>query len=251
MLPRLNLRALAPLLLALLAGHALADDVQVAVAANFTGPIQKIAAAFEKESGHKVVLSFGATGGFYAQIKNGAPFEILLSADQKTPEKLAAEGAAIADTRFTYATGKLVLWSPKPGFIDDKARVLSQSDFKHIAIANPKTAPYGVAAMQAIVLLGLRDTLEPRFVTGENITQAFQFVAGGNAELGFVALSQVLKDGKIEGSSWIVPQSLYKPLKQDAVLLTTAKDKPAARALLKYLTSDPAKAIIKSFGYEL
>lgn len=228
----------------------LADEVQVAVASNFTAPIQKIAADFEKESGHTVKLAFGATGKFYAQIKNGAPFEILLAADDTTPEKLETEGAGVVGSRFTYAIGKLVLWSPKADYVDDKGAVLQQGEFAHLSIANPKLAPYGKAAIETLTALKLLDAIQPKFVQGENIAQTHQFVATGNAELGFVALSQVMKDGKIsEGSAWIVPASLHQPIRQDAVLLTNGKDKPAAAALLKYLGSDKARAVIESFGY--
>lgn len=228
----------------------LADEIQVAVAANFTAPMQKIAADFEKESGHTVKLAFGATGKFYAQIKNGAPFEILLAADATTPVKLEKEGAGIANSRFTYAIGKLVLWSAKPGYVDGKGEVLQKGEFAHLSIANPKLAPYGQAAIETLTSLKLLDLIQPKFVQGENIAQTHQFVATGNAELGLVALSQVMKDGKIsEGSAWIVPPSLHQPIRQDAVLLANGKDKPAAAALLKYLSSDKAKAVIESFGY--
>jgi molybdate transport system substrate-binding protein len=229
-----------------------ADEVQVAVAANFTAPMQKIAAEFEKETGHKPQLSFGATGKFYAQIKNGAPFEILLSADEETPAKLASEGAAQGDTRFTYAIGKLVLWSAKPGVVDDKGEVLKKGSFAHLAIANPKTAPYGAAAVEVLTKLKLLDAVTPKLVTGESIAQAHQFVASGNAELGFVALSQVIKDGKVsDGSAWIVSPELYKPIRQDAVVLAPGKGKAAAAALMAYLKSAKAKAVITSFGYTL
>ena len=229
-----------------------ADDVQVAVAANFTAPMQKIAAEFEKDTGHKAQLAFGATGKFYAQIKNGAPFEILLAADDMTPNKLEKEGLGIANSRFTYAIGKLVLWSSKPGFVDAQGDVLKKGNFKHLSIANPKLAPYGAAAIETLTALNLLDAIEPKFVQGENIAQTHQFVATGNAELGFVALSQVMKDGKIsEGSGWIVPSNLHRAIRQDAVLLANGKDKPAAAALLKYLSSDKAKVLIKSYGYDL
>ena len=229
-----------------------ADEVQVAVAANFTAPMQKIAADFEKDTGHKAQLAFGSTGKLYAQTRNGAPFEILLAADDSTPAKLEKEGAGIAGSRFTYAIGKLVLWSAKPGFVDDKGEVLKKGDFKHISVANPKLAPYGQAAVETLTALKLLDTLQPKFVTGENISQTHQFAATGNAELGFVALSQVMKDGKItEGSAWIVPAEMYQPIRQDAVLIGAAKDKPAAQALMKYLASDKVKAFIKTFGYDL
>ena len=229
-----------------------ADEVQVAVAANFTAPMQKIAAEFEKDTGHKAQLAFGSTGKFYAQIRNGAPFEILLAADDTTPEKLEKEGAAVAGSRFTYAIGKLALWSSKAGFVDDKGEVLKKGEFKHVSIANPKLAPYGAAAIETLTALKLLDAIQPKFVQGENIAQTHQFVATGNAELGFVALSQVMKDGKIsEGSGWIVPSSLHQPIRQDAVLLTNGKGKPAAEALMKYLAGEKAKAVIQSFGYAL
>ena len=228
-----------------------ADEVQVAVAANFTVPMQQIAAQFEKDSGHKAVLAFGATGKFYAQITHGAPFEILLAADDETPARLEKEGLGVPGSRFTYALGKLVLWSADAGRVDNAGAVLKNGDYKHLAIANPRTAPYGTAAVEAMRKLGVFDALQPRFVQGENIAQAYQFVATGNAELGFVALSQVYKDGKLSsGSMWSVPANLYQPILQDAVLLAKGRDKPAATALLAYLKGDKARAIIKSYGYE-
>ncbi|MGE5490221.1 MAG: molybdate ABC transporter substrate-binding protein [Actinomycetota bacterium] len=236
----------------LLAFAAHADEVQVAVAANFTAPMQKIAVEFEKDTGHKAVLAFGATGKFYAQISNGAPFEVFLSADDETPAKLEREQLAAPGSRFTYAIGKLVLWSAKEGFVDGKGEVLKKGDFQHIALANPKTAPYGTAAVEAMIRLGVLATVQPKAVLGENISQTYQFIATGNAELGFVALSQVVKDGKIaSGSAWIVPANLYEPIRQDAVILAKGKDKPAATALAAYLKGDKAKTIIKSYGYEL
>ena len=238
---------------ALLASQAtLADEVQVAVAANFVAPMQKIAAEFEKDTGYKAQLAFGATGKFYAQIRNGAPFEILLAADDTTPEKLEKEGAGVAGSRFTYAIGTLVLWSAQPGYVDAQGAVLKTGDFKHLAIANPKVAPYGAAALQVMDQLGATAAVQPRLVQGENIAQAFQFVATGNAQLGFVALSQVMADGKLTGgSAWQVPASLHDPIRQDAVLLTPGKDSTAAAALLAYLRGDKARAIIRSYGYGL
>ena len=231
---------------------ALADDVAVAVAANFTAPMQKIAAEFEKDTGHKAQLSFGATGKFYAQIQNGAPFEILLSADDTTPEKLEKEGTAVAGSRFTYAIGRLVLWSAKAGYVNDAGEVLKKGDFAHLSIANPKLAPYGQAAIETLTALNLLDAVQPKFVQGENIAQTYQFAASGNAELGFIAISQVMKEGKIgEGSAWLVPQDLHQPIRQDAVLLANGKEKPAAAALLQYLANEKSKAIIKSYGYDL
>lgn len=231
-------------------GSAHAEQVSVAVAANFTAPMQKIAAAFEADTGHKAELSFGATGKFYAQITNGAPFQILLSADDTTPAKLEREGKVVANSRFTYAIGTLVLWSAKEGYVDDKGAVLKNGDFKHLAIANPKLAPYGLAATQVMDKLGLTPTLQPRFVQGENIAQTYQFVATGNAQLGFVALSQVMVDGRIaQGSAWQVPADMHEPIRQDAALLETGKGNAAATALMQYLKTDKAKSIIKSYGY--
>ncbi|OQX04717.1 MAG: molybdate ABC transporter substrate-binding protein [Thiothrix lacustris] len=226
-----------------------AEDVPVAVAANFTKPMEKIAADFEKATGNKAVLSFGATGKFVEQIKNGAPFQILVSADQKSPIKLEKEALAVLGTRYTYAIGKLVLWSAKPQFVDDKGTILkTNSDFEHIAIADPKVAPYGKAAMQVMEKMGVLDTLKPKMVQGESIGQTKEFVASGNAELGFVALSQVIKE--TTGSSWMIPQDLYSPLYQDVILLKTGESSAAAKALLDYLRSDAALAVIKDYGYD-
>jgi len=242
-----------PLLLALLAAlPAIADEVQVAVAANFTGPMQVIAALFERDTGHKASLAFGATGKFYAQISNGAPFEVLLSADDETPAKLVKEGNAIAGTPFTYAIGKLVLWSADPKLVDAKGAILKKGGFKHLALANPKAAPYGAAGLQVMSKLGVAEAIKPLLVQGENISQTHQFISTGAAELGFVAYSQVIKNGQVgAGSGWIVPGNLYDPIRQDAVILAKGKDKPAAIALMTYLKGDKAKEVIKSFGYEL
>ena len=228
-----------------------ADEVAVAVAANFTAPMQKIAAEFEKDTGHKAVLAFGATGRFYAQINNGAPFEVLLSADDETPAKLAKEGLAVDASRFTYAIGKLALWSKQPGLVDAQGQVLESGTFNKIALADPKLAPYGAAAVEVMTQLGVLNTLRPKFVQGENIAQTHQFVATQNAQLGFVALSQVMADGRlVEGSVWAVPATLYSPLRQDAVLLTKGQGNAAAAALLQYLKGDKAQAVIRGFGYE-
>ena len=240
------------LLTATIAALAQADEVQVAVAANFTGPMQVIAPLFERDTGHKVVSSFGATGKFYAQVVNGAPFEVLLAADDETPARMVREGHAVVGTPFTYAIGTLVLWSAKADFVDGKGEILKKGGFRHLAIANPKTAPYGAAALQAMGKLGVAETLKPLFVQGENISQTQQFVATGAAELGFVAYSQVIRNGRIaSGSGWIVPGKLHDPIRQDAVILARGRDKPAALALLNYLKGDKARAIIQSFGYEL
>jgi len=241
-------------LLAILAcsGSANAGEVQVAVAANFAGPMEKLAAEFRRDTGHKAVVATGATGKFYAQITNGAPFEVLLSADDDTPARLEKEGQVVAGSRFTYAIGRLVLWSAKDGYVDAAGNVLKTGDFKHLSIANPKTAPYGAAAVSTLERLGLRDKLQPRIVQGENIAQAWQFASTGNAELGFVAQSQVWRDGKFtSGSGWIVPASMHDPIRQDAALLNRGAGNPAAQALLHYLRSDKARALIRTFGYEV
>lgn len=232
--------------------NALADEVQVAVAANFTAPIQAIAKDFEKDTGHKLVASFGATGQFYAQINNGAPFEVFLAADDSTPAKLEQEKQTVEGSRFTYAIGTLALWSAKPGYVDAQGEVLKTNDYKHLSIANPKTAPYGLAATQVLAKLNLTEATKGKLVEGQNITQAFQFVSTGNAELGFVALSQIYKDGKVEnGSAWIVPSSLHDPIRQDAVILNKGKDNPAAKAFIDYLRGPKATAVIKSYGYQI
>ena len=229
-----------------------AANVSVAVAANFTAPMQKIAKAFEQETGHKALLSFGSTGNFYAQIRNGAPFHVLLAADDDTPLKIEQEGLGVPGSRFTYAIGKLVLWSKQPGLVDDKGDILRSGTFARIAIANPKLAPYGAAAIDTMAKMDLLPVLQPRFVQGENIAQTYQFIATENAPLGFVALSQVLVDGKIvQGSAWIVPAGLHAPIAQDALVLSAGKDNPAATALMGFLRSDRVKVLIRSYGYGL
>ncbi|MHB2060355.1 molybdate ABC transporter substrate-binding protein [Pseudomonas monsensis] len=233
-------------------GTVQADEVQVAVAANFTAPIQAIAADFEKDTGHKLVAAYGATGQFYTQIKNGAPFEVFLSADETTAEKLEKEGDSVKGSRFTYAIGTLALWSAKEGYVDAKGDVLKKNEYQHLSLANPKAAPYGLAATQVLEKLKLTEATKAKIVEGQNITQAYQFVSTGNAELGFVALSQIYKDGKVSsGSAWIVPASLHDPIKQDAVILNKGKDSAAAKALVEYLKGPKAAAVIKSYGYQL
>jgi len=223
------------LLLTALPALAASAEVHIAVAANFAAPMKRIAEEFERDTGHKAVLSYGATGKFYAQITNGAPFDVFLS----------------ADGRFTYATGRLVLWSAKTDLVDDKAAVLVRNDFKYLAIASPKLAPYGAAAMETLTRIGMLPLLQPKLVTGESIGQTFSMIFTGNADLGFVAVSQVFEDGKLKsGSAWVVPATLHSPLKQDAVLLARARNNPAALQLMTFLKSDQARAIINSFGYE-
>ena len=225
--------------------------MQVAVAANFAVPMKQIAAEFNTHTGHKATLSIGSTGKFYAQIVNGAPFDVLLAADDETPARLEKEGAATPGTRFTYATGRLVLWSARPQLVDGKAAVLLHQNFRHLAIAAPKLAPYGAASVQALSNMGMLAALQGKLVTGDSIGQVFSMVASGNAELGFVARSQVFENGLLKsGSAWVVPASLHAPLKQDAVLLVRAKNNPAAQQLLAFLKSTQARTIMASFGYE-
>jgi molybdate transport system substrate-binding protein len=239
-------------LLFAVARFALAGEVSVAVAANFTAPMREIAARFELETGHKARLSFGSSGKFFAQIQNGAPFEVFLSADDEKPARLEAVGATLPGSRFTYAVGRLVLWSADDGLIADGPKVLRKGGFAHLAIANPALAPYGAAAVAAMKALGAYDGVAGKLVQAENIAQAYQFVATGNAELGFVAMSQVMLDGKLRsGSAWPVPAELHAPIRQDAVVLARAAGNPAAAALVEYLRGDKAKTVISSFGYGL
>lgn len=227
-----------------------ADNISVAVASNFIEPMQSLAAAFQQSTGHTVTVSSGASGQFYAQIKHGAPFHILLSADQDKPAQLERDGLGIAGTRFTYAIGKLVLWSPKPNLVDSQAQVLMQHHFGKLAMANPDLAPYGQAAVQVLGALKLRDSLQDKIVLGENIGQAYLFVASGQADLGFVGLSQIMHHGTLSsGSVWMIPAGLYRPIKQDAVLLQAGQNSQAAQQFLAYLKTDPARRLISSYGY--
>lgn len=245
-------RAAAALAIGLNCSQAAAGTVRVAVASNFIASMQRIATEFEKLTGHTALLSSGATGKLYAQIVNGAPFEVLLSADDQTPKRLEAEGAGVPGSRFTYAIGRLVLWSAQTGRVDEQGAVLRDGQFRHLAIANPKTAPYGAAAVQTLRSLGVYEALSPKFVQGENIAQALQFVATGNAELGFVALSQLRQGDKpLQGSMWLVPATLHDTIRQDAVLLNRAQVSPAALALMKFLRGEQAHAIVRDAGYEL
>ena len=235
----------------MLAAPTQAAEVMAAVAANFTAPMKMLAKSFEQDTGHKLVLSFGSTGSFYAQIKNGAPFDVLLAADSDTPLRLEKDGLGVAGSRFTYATGRLVLWSPKAGVVDDQGSVLRNGKFQRLAIANPKLAPYGAAAMQVLANLGLEATVQPKLVQGENIAQAYQFTASENAQIGFVALSQVFMQGHIsQGSAWVVPAHLHAPLQQDAIVLRKGQDNPGAQALRVYLQSEKARRTLQTFGYD-
>lgn len=250
---RLPFRPFATLLVAAFAHHAAwAADATVAVAANFAEPIKAIAAVLEKTTGHTIRISLGPTGGLYTQIKNGAPFDVFLAADTERPEMLEKDGLTQPGTRFTYAIGKLVLWSAKEGRVDDQGAVLKAADLGKVALANPKTAPYGAAAVQTLNKLGLTSAIQPKLVQGESIGQAFNFVKTGNADVGFVALSQVLAGGRLrEGSMWVVPQVYYEPIRQDAVLLKRGAQNEAALALMKLLQSPNIKDLIRSHGYGL
>ena len=239
-------------LFGLLTNLAAAEEIRIAVAANFAAPMEKIAVEFAKDTGHQAKLAFGSSGKFYAQIRNGAPFQVLLSADDETPARLEQEGMAVSGTRFTYAIGKLALWSSGEGVVDSKGEILKRGGYAHLAIANPKLAPYGAAAIEVLKKLALLDAVQPRLVQGENIAQTYQFVASGNAELGFVALSQITQDGKLnKGSAWMVPGHLHTPIRQDAVILANGKGHPAASALMNYLKSDKAQAVIRAYGYDI
>jgi molybdate transport system substrate-binding protein len=228
---------------------AMAAEAKVAVAANFTEPAKAIAARFEAATGHKLVLSFGSSGQFYTQIANGAPYDVFLSADSERPAKAEADGLAAPGTRFTYATGRLVLFSTTPGLVDARGAVLAKGGFDKLAIADPKAAPYGQAAVETLTRLKLYDPLKPKIVTGASITQAYQYVQTGAAELGFVALSQVIDQPG--GSRWLVPAADHAPIDQQAVLLKTGADNAAAKAFLRFLKGNNARAIIKRYGYEV
>ena len=242
----LRLGASASALMLALALPAAAGEVIAAVAANFTEPAKEIATLFTEKTGHTVTYSFGPSGQFYTQISQGAPFEVFLSADSSRPKKAIAEGLAVEGTQFTYAIGKLVLWSADPAKVDAEGAVL-KTDLAHVAIADPKAAPYGSAAIEVMEKLGVYKALEPKIVTGKSITQAYEFAATGNAPVGFVAYSQVI--GETKGSSWMVPDDLYTPITQDAVLLTTGAEDAAAKAYLDFLKSPEASEIIKKYGY--
>ena len=228
-----------------------AGQVQVAVASNMAAPMRKIAADFARASGHEALVALGSTGKFYTQIRSGAPFEVLLAADEETPARLEREGLAVAGTRFTYAIGRLALWSADPAAVDRDGKVLLRRPKGKLAIADPRLAPYGAAALQALKNLGVLQAWQADIVQGENIGQAWQFAATGAAPLAFVALAQVMADGRIaRGSAWIVPARLHAPLKQDALLLKAGQSNPAAKALLDYLESDAARATLRGYGYE-
>lgn len=226
-----------------------ADEILVAVASNFTAPMTELAQRFEAQTGHTVQLAFGSSGRFFAQISNGAPYQVFLSADQDKPRRLEETGLAVSGSRFTYAIGRLALWSADAGRVLKGPEALS-AEFNRLALANPRLAPYGQAAVQVLERLGMRDATESRWVQGENIAQAFQFVQSGNAELGFIAMSQIMHDGGVEnGNAWVVPQDLYSPIRQDAVLMQQAQSCQACIELLTFMNSVSSWQLIKSYGY--
>ena len=239
-------------LCAVLVANVQAANIHVAVAANFTAPAKQLASLFEKETGHKVILSFGGTGVLYGQIKNGAPYDVLLAADAKTPAQAVKEGYGVSGTNETYALGKLILWSADAGTIQNGEQVLKQGRFARCAVANPKLAPYGAAAYETMKALGVFDATRPKFVEGDSVGKAYQFVKTGNADIGFVALSHVVRDGKLTaGSGWVVPEHLYEPIKQNAVLLTRGGEPAAAREFLAFLRGSTAKQVKAFYGYGL
>jgi molybdate transport system substrate-binding protein len=239
------------LLLACALAQAWAAEAQVAVAANFAEPAKAIASELERATGHKLRLSFGATGAFHTQIRNGAPFDVFLAADDQRPAMLERDGLAVPGTRFTYAIGRLVLWSAKPARVDAEGKVLADPALGKVAYANPKTAPYGAAALQVLRRLGVEDQVRPRLVQGESIAQAYHYAKSGNADVGFVALSQVTRNGRLgEGSAWLVPATLYDPIRQDAVLLKRGEHNEAAQAFMRMLRGEGVVDLIRSYGYD-
>jgi len=240
------------LLLSLISTPVCAAEVSAAVAANFAAPMERIVALFQQESGHTVKVSLGASGKLYTQIKGGAQFDVFLSADEEIPKRLLQEGLAVAGSRFVYATGRLVLWSAQPGLVDDKGAVLNKGNFDRLAIANPVFSPYGTAAKETLGKLEMWNSIQRKLKKGEDVTQTYQLAATEKADLAFIALSQLMRDGKVaEGSWWLVPPELHNPIRQSAVLLSGAKDQAGAKAFLAFLKSEKARAVMRGFGYEL
>lgn len=240
------------LLCGLMSAPVRAGEVSVAVASDFAAPMERLVPLFQKESGHTVKVSLGASGKLYAQIKSKAPFDVFLSADEEMPKSLMQEGLAVGGSRFVYATGRLVLWSAQPDLVDEKGGVLNKGNFNMLAIANPRYSPYGVAAKETLTKLTMWNSIQEKLAKGENVTQTYQLAATEKADLAFIALSQVMRDGKVTaGSWWLVPPEMHKPILQSAVLLSGAKDQVAAKAFLAFLKSEKARAVMRGFGYEL
>ncbi|MCG8312136.1 MAG: molybdate ABC transporter substrate-binding protein [Pseudomonadales bacterium] len=230
--------------------HAHAEDIKIAVASNFTFAMKALVNQFETETEHRVIVSYGSSGKIFAQIQHGAPFQAFFSADQAKPVALEKSGYAVSGSRFTYATGALALWSRSENLVDQHLTVLHNGNFNKLALANPKLAPYGLAAMEVLQHLGLVDSTRSKWVKGENISQTYQFVATGNAEVGFIALSQLrAKNNNLKGSYYIVPSELYSAIHQDAVLLQNGKDSKAVADFLSFIKSNQANKIIQSYGY--
>ncbi len=235
------------LVLALTAGHAAAEEIRIAVATSFASTMSALIERFEQLGEHRVIASSGSTGSHYAQIRNGAPFDAFFAADDERPRRLEEEGRIVAGSRFLYAVGRLALWSPRSGYVDEEGRVLEAGGFRFLAIAHPDLAPYGAAARDVLIARGLWAALQPRIVRGQDIGQTYQFVATGNAELGFVAWAQITQQNpETQGSYWLVPDSLHEPIAQEAVLL---RDRPGARAFAAFVQSAEARDIIRSHGY--
>ena len=245
-------QAAAILLASLVSTQLHAAEISAAVAANFAAPMERIAALFHKESGHTVKISLAASGKLYAQIKGGAPFDVFLSADEEMPKRLLQEGLAVGGSRFIYATGRLVLWSVQPGLVDEKGAVLNSGNFDRLAYANPSFSPYGIATRETLTKLTMWNAIQEKLDKGDDVTQTYQLAATEKVDLAFIALSQVMRDGKVtEGSAWLVPPEMHSPIRQSAVLLSGAKDQAAARALLDFLKGEKARAVMRGFGYEL
>jgi molybdate transport system substrate-binding protein len=229
-----------------------AGEVNVAVASDFAGPMEHLVPLFQKESGHTVKFTLGATGKLYLLIKGGVAFDAFLAADEETPKRLLQEGSAVGGSRFAYATGRLVLWSVQPGLVDDKGAVLNKGNFDRIAISNPTFSPYGVAAKETLTKLTMWNSIQRKLDKGNDVTQTYQLAATEKVDLAFIALSQVMRDGKVSsGSWWLVPSEMHNPIRQNAVLLTGAKDQAAAKAFLVFLKGEKARAVMRGFGYEM
>lgn len=242
---------LAFLLCSCLAPVANAAEVQAAVASDFAAPMERIASVFQKESGHTVKVTPGASGKLYAQIRKNATFDVFLSADEELPKRLMQEGTAVVGSRFVYATGRLVLWSAQPGFVDDKGLVLNRGNFNLLAIPNPVNSPYGVAAKETLTKLTMWNAMQRKLDKGDDEIETYRFAASERAELAFIPLSQVMRDGKVgAGSWWLLPPEMHNPIRQSAVLLTAAKDPAAANAFLTFLKSEKAQKVMRGFGYE-
>ena len=249
---KFNFLVLCGVLLGTVMPPASAAEVRVAVASNFAAPMERIATLFKKESGHTLKMSPGASGKLSAQIRKGEAFDVFLSADEETPKRLMQEGFAVGGSRFVYATGRLVLWSVQPDLVDENGAILNKGSFTKLAIANPRFSPYGVAAQETLTKLTMWNAIQRKLDKGDDLTETYRLAATERADLAFIALSQVMREGKVrEGSWWLVPSTMHHPIRQSAVLLSGAQDRAAAKAFLAFLKSAKAAAIMRGFGYEL